>query len=216
MVRHDTNTEEPRLTKGERTRARILDIAENLFAEQGYDGTTLRQIAEGAELQEPGLYNHFRGKQALYAAVLERALAPMAEALQAQLSQPQGAREWEQLPLIMTDLLLEHPQIPALFQQALRAQDQSQGAQMMRPWLRQLFRQGKQNLQASTSGQTIDEAAMAINIIAMFNLTTGYFLAQQAFDTLTRGKGKLTDADNLEHQKRLLRRMMRAALNPQR
>ena len=32
-------------TKGERTARRILDIAEDLFARQGYDGTSLRQIA---------------------------------------------------------------------------------------------------------------------------------------------------------------------------
>ena len=63
---------EPR-TKGERTAQRILDVAENLFAQQGYEGTSLRQIAQGAALTEPALYNHFSGKQALYEAVLHRA-----------------------------------------------------------------------------------------------------------------------------------------------
>ena len=41
------------------------DGAEALFARQGYDGTSLRQIAQGAGIKEPGLYNHFSGKQAL-------------------------------------------------------------------------------------------------------------------------------------------------------
>ena len=68
-------------TKGERTARRVMDVAEDLFATQGYDGTSLRQIAQGAGIKEPGLYNHFTGKQSLYEAVLFRALNPMAEAL---------------------------------------------------------------------------------------------------------------------------------------
>ena len=40
------DSEQPRQqTKGERTASRILDVAEDLFAAQGYDGTSLRQIA---------------------------------------------------------------------------------------------------------------------------------------------------------------------------
>jgi AcrR family transcriptional regulator len=66
-----------KLTKGERTAQRILDVAEELFAERGYDGTSLRQIADRAGIKQPGLYNHFAGKQALYEAVLFRALNPI-------------------------------------------------------------------------------------------------------------------------------------------
>ena len=100
-------------TKGERTTRRIMDVAEDLFAEHGYDGTSLRQIADGAGIKEPGLYNHFAGKQALYEAVLFRALNPMAEALSSHLEDASGLRDYTELPAIMTDLLLAHPQMAA-------------------------------------------------------------------------------------------------------
>ncbi len=54
------------------------------------------------------------------------------------------------------------------------------------------------------------EKRLAIRIIAMFNLTTGYFLSQRAFETLV--EGKVTDPENIERQKRLLSRLVRSAL----
>ena len=64
-------------SKGEKTAGRIMDVAERLFARNGYAATTLREIAQEAGLREPGLYNHFANKEALYGAVLERSLRPM-------------------------------------------------------------------------------------------------------------------------------------------
>ena len=76
-----------------------------LFATQGYDGTSLRQIADAVGIKEPGLYNHFASKQSLYEAVLHRALNPMTEALSRQLEEATGLRDYTDLPSIMTDLL---------------------------------------------------------------------------------------------------------------
>jgi TetR/AcrR family transcriptional regulator len=65
------------------TAERILDAAENLFAEKGYSATSLGDVADRVGIRSPSLYNHFRNKEALYAAVLERLLeafgAPLAE-----------------------------------------------------------------------------------------------------------------------------------------
>ncbi len=62
------NAELPR--KGELTQARILDAAYALFMEQGYHGTSMRQIAERAGLTMGGVYNHFAGKDEIWVAVL--------------------------------------------------------------------------------------------------------------------------------------------------
>jgi len=61
------------------TRDRILDTAEALFAERGFAGTAVRDIASAIDLTAASLYNHFAGKEALYAAVLERGLRPLME-----------------------------------------------------------------------------------------------------------------------------------------
>ncbi|MGI6771953.1 MAG: TetR/AcrR family transcriptional regulator [Acutalibacteraceae bacterium] len=48
--------------KGLETRQNILDIAAALFARNGYDGVSIRQIAEKAGIKESSLYNHFKSK----------------------------------------------------------------------------------------------------------------------------------------------------------
>lgn len=45
------------------TRERILDETLTLFAENGYDGTSVEQIAEKVGIKAPSLYNHFKGKE---------------------------------------------------------------------------------------------------------------------------------------------------------
>ncbi len=209
---HSSRVSTKKQTKGQQTAQRIMDAAEDLFAAHGYEGTSLRQIAAQAQIQEPGLYNHFSGKLALYEAVLYRALNPIAEALGAHLGQASGLRDYTDLPSIMTDLLLDHPQIAALFQQAMQAGNDSVGNRLVRDWLDHLFKEGLLSLGGSGSlgeGET-DQAALAINVIAMFNLTTGYFLSQRAFDTMATGD--LQSPENIDRQKRLLHRVMRAML----
>ncbi len=197
-------------TKGERTASRILDVAEALFARQGYDGTSLRQIAEGAGIKEPGIYNHFSGKPALYEAVLFRALNPIASTLADHLDEAAGLRDYTDLPAIITDLLLEHPQMAALFHQALQGNTESVGNRMVSRWLESLFDQDMRSLDDLSAGSEQDRATQAINLIAMFNLTTGYFLSQRALETL--GGGNVDDPENIARQKKLLHKVIRAML----
>jgi AcrR family transcriptional regulator len=207
-------THQTRLTKGERTAQRIMDAAECLFAMQGYEGTSLRQIAERAQIREPGVYNHFAGKQALYEAVLSRALSPMARALAQHMERATSLREYTDLPAIITDLLLAHPQMASLFQRALQDDNNSVGNQLVNTWLERLFNQGMDNLAAfgGANGNLTREhrATLALNLIAMFNLTTGYFLSQRVFASLA--EGDLLDAENIARQKRLLHKVIRAML----
>lgn len=53
------------------TRQRIIDVAMDLFIEQGYEGTSLRQIAEQVGVTKAALYYHFASKAELAAALLE-------------------------------------------------------------------------------------------------------------------------------------------------
>ncbi|MGW8556468.1 TetR/AcrR family transcriptional regulator [Streptomyces tubercidicus] len=67
-------------------RTRIEDTAARLFAERGFAGTTIGEIAAGAGLSKPMLYRHFDSKQELHLALLERhrdelAAAPVRELL---------------------------------------------------------------------------------------------------------------------------------------
>lgn len=68
--------------KSPSTAERILDAAEDLFAEKGYAATSLGDVADRVGIRSPSLYNHFRNKEALYEAVLERLLLEFSRPLQ--------------------------------------------------------------------------------------------------------------------------------------
>ncbi len=57
------------VTKGEQTRAQIVDTAYGLFSKHGYHGTSIRQIADRAGIALGGIYNHFHGKEEIFEAV---------------------------------------------------------------------------------------------------------------------------------------------------
>ena len=67
-------------TKGELTRARIVDVALDLFAQQGYDATTMRAIAQAAGVSTGNAYQYFAGKDHLVQAFYERSQLEHAEA----------------------------------------------------------------------------------------------------------------------------------------
>jgi AcrR family transcriptional regulator len=56
-------------SRGEQTRSSILQAAHDLFVEQGYHGTSMRQVASRAGVALGGLYNHFPSKEAVFEAV---------------------------------------------------------------------------------------------------------------------------------------------------
>jgi AcrR family transcriptional regulator len=64
--------ERRRLERLENGRREILDVAERLFVEHGYEGTSLEQIAAGCGYSVGSIYNFFTNKDALYSAALER------------------------------------------------------------------------------------------------------------------------------------------------
>lgn len=59
-------TPEETPNKGERTRKAILEAAYQLFLDQGYSATSMRQIAEQAGIAPGGIYNHFSGKDDIF------------------------------------------------------------------------------------------------------------------------------------------------------
>lgn len=61
----------PKNADGQRTRQAILDAALDLFADKGYFGTSLRDVAGVVGVRESALYNYFAGKDALFDALLE-------------------------------------------------------------------------------------------------------------------------------------------------
>ncbi len=57
--------------RGQATRAHLVDVATRLFAERGYDGTSIEAVLAESGVSRGSLYHHFPGKDALFWAVLE-------------------------------------------------------------------------------------------------------------------------------------------------
>jgi len=60
-----------RLTAAAR-RAQLIDVGRAVFARHGYEATSVEEIAESAKVSKPIVYEHFGGKEGLYAVVVDR------------------------------------------------------------------------------------------------------------------------------------------------
>ncbi|KAA2255639.1 TetR/AcrR family transcriptional regulator [Solihabitans fulvus] len=57
---------------GKERREQLLDVARALFAEKGFDATSIEEIAHRAGVSKPVVYEHFGGKEGIYAVVVDR------------------------------------------------------------------------------------------------------------------------------------------------
>ena len=53
-------------------RAQLVDVGRIVFAKRGYEGASLEEIADKAKVSRPVVYEHFGGKEGLYAVVIDR------------------------------------------------------------------------------------------------------------------------------------------------
>jgi AcrR family transcriptional regulator len=57
---------------GTQRRRQLVEVARDLFAEKGYDGAAIEEIAHRAGVSKPVVYEHFGGKEGIYAVVVDR------------------------------------------------------------------------------------------------------------------------------------------------
>src|SRR5580704_13712496 len=91
---------------GQRTRQAILDAALIVFAEKGYFGTSLRDIAAAVGVRESALYNYFASKEALFEALIFADHETKMERLSAVIDDP--ATDVRAKLTRLAQLMLEH------------------------------------------------------------------------------------------------------------
>jgi AcrR family transcriptional regulator len=111
---------------GRRTsREALLECAERLFAERGYGGIGLAEVAEGAKLGKSSLFHHFQTKSQLYAAVMARLLQRVDGELTAALAAGGGPVErLERWLDTLIDVLAAHPSYAPLLLRTQFEQDE--------------------------------------------------------------------------------------------
>jgi AcrR family transcriptional regulator len=60
-----------RAAQGRATRGQLIEVATSLFADRGYEGTSIEAVLAAAGVSRGALYHHFAGKEALFKAVLQ-------------------------------------------------------------------------------------------------------------------------------------------------
>jgi AcrR family transcriptional regulator len=109
-------------SKGGKARAEILEAAKRLFVTQGYGGTSMRDIARASgERAVAGIYNHFKTKHAIFAALLDET-SPYDEIL-AMLEATAGTTAPEVIANVLRQtlpLMLEHYDFVELVQIDMR------------------------------------------------------------------------------------------------
>src|SRR5688500_2070929 len=91
----DSERAAPRRTRmtGQERREQLVDIGRAVFAERGVDGTTVEEIAARAKVSKPIVYEHFGGKEGLYAVVVDRETSRLLDMITSRLGPDLGARE---------------------------------------------------------------------------------------------------------------------------
>ncbi|MGO1318374.1 MAG: TetR/AcrR family transcriptional regulator [Cellulomonadaceae bacterium] len=62
-------------------REQLLSVSRTLFAEKGFEGTSIEEIAARANVSKPVVYEHFGGKEGVYAVVVDREVEALTSAL---------------------------------------------------------------------------------------------------------------------------------------
>jgi AcrR family transcriptional regulator len=102
----------PPATDSDDLRNALLDAAEELFAEHGFAATPLRKVANSAGVNPAMVHYYFGNKDGLLRAVLDRALAPLAEALAGMGEATET--DISKIARMMFEMAARHPAMPRL------------------------------------------------------------------------------------------------------
>jgi AcrR family transcriptional regulator len=95
-----------RMTGRER-REQLLNVGRALFAEKGFEATSIEEIAARAGVSKPVVYEHFGGKEGLYAVVVDREMSDLLERLTSALSAGHPRKLVEQAALALLTYIEE-------------------------------------------------------------------------------------------------------------
>ena len=95
---------------GSQRREQLITIGRELFAEKGFDGASVEEIAARAQVSKPVVYEHFGGKEGIYAVIVDREVTNLTRALTTALAEGGHPRAiLERTALALLDYIEEEP-----------------------------------------------------------------------------------------------------------
>ena len=92
---------------GAQRRLQLIEVARGLFAERGFEGTSIEEIAQRAGVSKPIVYEHFGGKEGLYAVVVDREMETLLEMVTQSLTRNRSLYRIQQVALALLTYMEE-------------------------------------------------------------------------------------------------------------
>ena len=151
-------------------RAQILTHATRLFAEQGYDGTSVQQIAEAVGIRKPSLLYHFKSKDELRENVISEMLAHWNAVLPGLFLKASTDERFDATMEALTEFFVADPDRARLFlRETLDRPERMQAmlGEFVRPWVELLGDQLERAKEQGLVRRDVDPQAYAVEVITM-------------------------------------------------
>ena len=151
-------------------RRQILTQATRLFAGQGYDGTSVQQIADAVGIRKPSLLYHFKSKDELRENVIADMLAHWNAVLPGLLLKASTEERFDATMEALTEFFIEDPDRARLFLRETLDRPQSMKAmlgQFVQPWVNLLGEQLERAKGRGLVRADVDPEAYAVEVITM-------------------------------------------------
>lgn len=195
------------------TRELILDTAERLFAARGVDGVAVRDLAADLGITASSLYNHFPGKQSLYAAVLERGLGPIVEMIGSGWHDRLRPDRVQATVSGLTEHLARHPHLARLLQRAMM-EDAEAAQAPAGVWVEPLYREGVGVLRRAARDAGWAAEDVPYLGVALFGMIFAYFTHTNVLRRLALWSDDPQSERALAQQRRFLERALLRLLGP--
>jgi len=102
------SSKKPRLPASER-RAQLIEVGRGVFAKHGYEGTSVEEVAKRAKVSKPIIYEHFGGKEGLYAVIVDREMDYVVRRIVEAISSGSPRERVERASLAFLSYVRDHP-----------------------------------------------------------------------------------------------------------
>ena len=204
-----TQTAKRKGRRGQEARARILEAADALFGELGFDAASTREIAERSGVNKALIHYHFKNKEGLLASVLERYYEDLAATvLEALQSEADLRTKLDRLVEVYLDFLAQNRNFNRIIQ---REATGGRYMDLVKAHTAPLFEVGAALLQEHFPATRGGEMAATQLLVSFYGMIITYF----TYDEMI---GDLLDTDplspaNLTIRKQHLRRMIAIILD---
>jgi len=90
-------------------RAQLIEVGRGVFARHGYEGTSVEEIAKRAKVSKPIIYEHFGGKEGLYAVIVDREMDYVERRIVEAISSGSPRERVERASLAFLSYVRDHP-----------------------------------------------------------------------------------------------------------